>query len=335
MNKPNLKYLTACTLLAIGASTGTAMAEPTLEMSGLVEVEINSGKDHTAAKGSDIVLSTVEIGLDSQINENVSASVLILHEDDDTEPPVIDEATMTITKDAFFLTAGRMYIPFGNFETNMVSDPLTLEIAETQEAAIQVGYEANGLSASIYAFNGGADKVGTDKDVVDDFGISLGYSMKAGAVDLDLGIDYINNMAETDGIEGALAGPIQDHTAGTAIHAIASMDNMQLIVEYISASDDFNVADLGFNGGAARPSASNIEFSYTVNDYTIAIAHQTSDEIDGSALPETRNMISVSTTVAGDVGLVIEYSDADDYETADGGTGESGGMLTAQLAVEF
>ncbi|MDH5710976.1 MAG: LbtU family siderophore porin [Gammaproteobacteria bacterium] len=371
MNTINLKTLSAATLTAMAISTTPAMAEPTLEVSGAIEVEMNSGKDQTAStKGSDIALATVEIGFDAQINENVTGHILVLHEDDDTDPPVIDEGFITISSGVdpsaspghhrpgspreisaeddmyIYLTAGRMYVPFGNFESHMISDPLTLELGETQEAAIRVGFATGGLHASIYAFNGNSDQVDTDptvadNDVVDDFGISIGYSMKTGSMELALGFDYINNMAETDGLEGALlAGPtIQEHTAGMAVHAIINMDALTVIFEHVAAMDDFNTVDLQFNGAKASPSATNIEAAYSMKmgerDYTFAIAHQSTGDIDGSALPESRNMFSVSTTVANDVAFAVELSNASDYETTDGGTGESGSMITAQLAVEF
>ncbi|MES0327287.1 MAG: LbtU family siderophore porin [Gammaproteobacteria bacterium] len=371
MNDPKLKYLTASMLIAMGMSTTPVIAEPTVEVAGAVEVEINSGKDHTAAKGSDIALATVELAFDAKINDKVSAHILMLHEDDSTESPTIDEGIITISngKDAskylaqehhrpgsptrqsaaskgmfVYLNAGRMYVPFGNFESNMISDPLTLEIAETQEAAVQVGFETHGFQASVYAFNGEADQTGVDKDVIDDFGISLSFAMKFGSFELDLGADYINNMAETDTFqEVIIAGPVvvQEHTAGIAAHAIINVGAFTLIAEHVTASDDFNTIDLQFNGAKASPSASNIEIAYTMGiggqDVTVAVAQQSTADIDvaGIGLPESRSMLSVSTTVANDVGLKIEFSNASDYETADGGSGESGGMLTAQLAVEF
>ena len=344
MNNPKLKYLSACVLLSFGSATTSVMAEPTIEVSGAIEVEINYGKDHTAAKGSDIALATVEIGLDSQINENVSAHILILHEDGATDSAVIDEGTITITNDDLFMTAGRMYVPFGKFDTHMVSDPLTLEIAETQESAIHAGYNANGYSASFYIFNGDADKAGADNDVIDDFGISLGYTTDIDGISVKAGFDYINNMAETDGIQDSLAGPtIQGHTSGVAMHANISVDNLNVIVEYITATNDFNTADISFNGNESQIRASNIEIAYSTKiderKVTFAFSHQSTSDIDtaGGAgwLPESRNMISASTTIFDDIGLAVEYSDASDYVTADGGTGNSGGMLTAQLAVEF
>jgi hypothetical protein len=164
--------------------------------------------------------------------------------------------------------------------------------------------------------------------------------MKMDSMNLDLGFDYINNMAETDGIEGELAGPtVEEHTAGIALHAIINMDALTVIIEHITATDDFNTADLQFNGAEASPAATNLEFAYTLDmgdrEMTLAFSHQRTSDIDASALPESRNMISVSTTIVDDVGFAVEYSSASDYDLADGGTGESGGMLTAQLAVEF
>ncbi len=342
MKTIKLKHLSASMLIAMGMGATPAMAEPTLKVSGAVEIEMNSGEAYDSAeKSSDIALATVELGFDAKINDRVSAHILMLHEDDSTESPTIDEGTITISDGTMFLNAGRMYIPFGNFESHMVSDPLTLELGETQEAAIEVGYEADGLRASVYTFNGDADKTGADNDVIDDFGISIAYKMKAGSMDLDLGLDYINNMAETDGIQDAVTTPgaIAEHTGGIALHAIINMDALTIIIEQVSAIDDFNTADLTFNATKANPSASNVEVAYTMKtsgrEVTIAVAHQSTSDIDASALPESRNMFSVSTTIAGDVGFAVEYTDSDDYETADGGTGESGGVLTAQLAVEF
>lgn len=46
-------------------------------------------------------------------------------------------------------------------------------------------------------------------------------------------------------------------------------------------------------------------------------------------------MLSVSTTIADDVGFTVEFSNASDYKTTEGGTGESGGMLATQFVVEF
>ena len=370
MDTPNLKYLAASTLLATGLSTTAVLAEATHEISGAVEVEINTGKDHTAAKGSDIALATVELVYDAQINDHVNAHILMLHEDGSAVSPTIDEGVITITSgkdpasykeqghhrpgsplrqtpdenDLFmYFSAGRMYVPFGNFESNMISDPLTLELGETQQAAVQLGFATGGFQASFYAFNGETDLNKIENDVIDDFGLSLTYSMETDSMSMDIGFDFINNMADVGGIEEVLATAniVEEHTAGMALHAIVNINKLTVIIERISSADDFNTTDLTFNGAEASPCASNIEIAYTMDIsgrvVTVAIAAQKTTDIDPAliGLPESRTMLSVSTTIADDVGFAVEFSNASDYKTTDGGTGESGGMLTTQFVVEF
>lgn len=354
MNNTKLSLLIPGLLITLGTGTTSAVAEPSLAISGALEIEINSGDDHTAASNSGIALATAELGFDAQINESVSGHVLVLHEGEVDGVPLIDEANITISSEVAspdddglytYLSTGRMYIPFGNFESNMISDPLTLELGETQEVALQAGFAAGGLQASLYTFNGEADKNAADNDVVDDFGISIAYNLNAGSMEMDLGFDYINNMAETGTLEGALTGAnapfVEEQTAGMALHAIIKIDGFTVILEHVAASDDFNLADLSFNGAAASPTASNFELAYGFEtggrEMTIAVAHQSTSDIDPTliGLPETRDLLSVSTTIAGDVGLAVELSNSSDYAIADGGTGESGSMLTAQLAIEF
>ena len=69
---------------------------------------------------------------------------------------VVDGAVITLgntEKNPVYLAAGKMAVPFGNYETQMISDPLTLEIGETAEDALQLGVEAGGFYGSVYAFN--------------------------------------------------------------------------------------------------------------------------------------------------------------------------------------
>jgi len=308
-------------------AVSTAIADPKVEIGGAVEVELSAGDDYTGANSSDLALATVALGIDAEINDRVSGSLVVLHEDDDTEGFVIDEGFIAITggEDSnWYVNAGRMYIPFGNFETNMVSDPLTLELAETQEAALQVGVEVNNFNASIYMFNGDADKTGIDEDVVDDFGISISYATS----NLDVGIDFLNNVAETDGIWGILDGngvtAVQDQTQGIAFHVIYSAGPIIVIAEIVSADQLEDLAD-------KEPQATNIEVVYEMEGGTIALGVQNSEDAEGT-LPERKVMLAYTTKIAKDVSLAVEYGDAEDYETE---TNESGATFTAQIAVEF
>ncbi len=69
-------------------------------------------------------------------------------------------------------------MPFGNFESNMISDPVTLTLAETREDVVQVGFGTEGgFYDSAYFFNGDTDKSkdnvysSADNDHIDNYGI--------------------------------------------------------------------------------------------------------------------------------------------------------------------
>jgi hypothetical protein len=159
-----IKYLTAAITMGLLASA-SAMADSKLDIHGLIEVEASAGADETDTGSSDIVLATVELRFEAEINKRIHAHIKTLHEDDATEEFIVDEGIIDIDlADGLKLNAGRMYVPFGNFTTYMISDPLTLEIGETREAALQLVMEEEGLYASVYAFNGDADEAGLEKE---------------------------------------------------------------------------------------------------------------------------------------------------------------------------
>ncbi len=60
-----------------------------VEISGLLEVEAGHTNPYTGGGESDIVLATVELGVDAKIYDDwVTAHILALHEDDDTAATV-------------------------------------------------------------------------------------------------------------------------------------------------------------------------------------------------------------------------------------------------------
>ena len=72
---------------------------------------------------NDIALATVEIGIDGEINPSVQGHVLLLWEEGESENinDFMDEGTITISnpeKCPYYLTAGKMYLPFGSFESS-------------------------------------------------------------------------------------------------------------------------------------------------------------------------------------------------------------------------
>lgn len=111
-----------------------------VEISGLVEVEAGHNNPDEGDDSSDVVLATAEIGIAAEINDWVSSEIVLLYEEDETDLEV-DVATVTIANPdgPWYITGGQTYVPFGVFETNLISDPLTLEIGETRESVVLAG----------------------------------------------------------------------------------------------------------------------------------------------------------------------------------------------------
>ena len=312
-------------------------------LSGVVEVEAASAEDFDGAESSDITLATVELGLDAEITQMVNAHLLLLWEEDDTEPMDLDEGTITLgnlEKFPLYLTAGKMYVPFGAFESNMISDPLTLELGETRESAAQVGFEASGFYGSFYAFNSDINETGDD-DEIKSFGANVGYGLENDSMFLDLGVGWINNLASSDSLTDYLGSgaEIQDYPAGLTAHLTLGYGPFMLIGEYLGALDAFQASELVFNGTGAEPNAWNIEAAYTREikgkETTFAVGYQKTDEALALELPEERMIASVGVEIMDNTSLAVEYLSDEDYSVNDGGTGNDANGATLQLAVEF
>ena len=311
-------------------------------LSGLVEVEAASAEDFEGSDESDITLATVELGLDAEITEMVNAHLLLLWEEDDTESVVVDQGTVTfgnLEKFPLYLTAGKMYVPFGAFESNMISDPLTLELGETRESAAQIGFEASGFYGSFYAFNSDINETGDD-DKIKSFGANVGYGLENDSMFLDLGVGWINNLASSDFLTDELPEEeIKDYPAGFTAHLTFGYGPFMLIGEYLGALDAFQEDEIGFNDNGAEPNAWNIEAALTWEimgkETTFAVGYQETEESSELGLPEERMVASVGVGIFDNTSLALEYLSDEDYSSNDGGTGNDADAATLQLAVEF
>jgi len=320
-----------------------------LTLSGLLEAEAGyesidyndpALEDEDA---SDAVLATMELSVDTLINDYVSGHALFLWEEDDTEPIDLDEGFITLTGGEGcpgYLTAGKMYVPFGNFASNMVSDPLTLELGETRESAIQVGLEMDGFYGSVYLFNGDIDEAGEDSHL-DNFGASAGFAMANADFSLDAGVSYISNILDSDGLGDTVAESVDasgtgldEYAAGLGGHAIVTAGPVMLIGEYITALDDpefvSDTAGVGLTG--EEIAAWNAELGYFFEiagkPANAGLAYQGTDKA-GDFLPETRVMGTISCEIFDATNLALEYFH-DEYANE-----HEADVITAQLAIEF
>lgn len=308
-----------------------------LTLSGLVEVEANHSKDFDGNSSSGLELATVELAIDAQAHPWVQGHVLFLYEEGDEDDVVIDEAIITIgnsEETPFYLSAGRMYVPFGNFSTFMISDPLTLEMAETQETAVQIGYGSANWHSAIYAFNGDTSE-GDDSSTIEQYGAHVGYTFEEERWNVTFDASYTSSLFDSDLLaeefeDAAFSG---DYIPGLGVHGIVAIGNVTLIGEYIAALEDLDV-----EGDKINPYTFNLEgaitFELVGHETALALAWQGSKDLAG-ILPEQRFMASIGVSLFEDTALTLEYAYDNDYDEHDGGSDDNSKSLTAQLAYEF
>ncbi len=330
------------------ASAETETEEPqgnwfdNISLSGLVEVEAGYA-DTPDGSESDIILATVEFGIDAQLTDWVNAHVLFLYEDG-MDNPEVDEAIITIAnldESPWLLAAGRMYVPFGNYDSNMVSDPLTLEIGETREEALQAGYFAGNFYSSAFVFNGDVNEDGSSH--IDDFGFNLGWAQEASDEHMGyaFGTSWINNLADSDSLQETITDPndLREKVSGVGLHGRLDMGSLVLIAEYLGATESFDVTDLAFDGDGAKPQAWNLEATYLFHfmgrEALAGIAWQQTKEALALELPESRFLAACSIEIYQHTVLSLEYAHDQYYSEHKHSSDENNDLFTLQLASSF
>jgi hypothetical protein len=326
---------------AVALTLSTPVLATEVDISGLVEVDVAAVEGYDGVTSSDIVLATAAMVVDAKLNDRVSATVVFLYEEDVT-PLGVDEGYVTLQmNNVTSLVAGRVYVPFGSYESNMVSYPLTLLLGETSESAVMLDIKSGNVSGSLYTFNGDADVTSTS---LNDDALAYGAKVAYESDNLTLGASYISNIADSNRLEDPnLSKTLKAEVPGVGVNVAWSMNNFSVIAEYVGATQSFANGDvLGTQDGTPvtvmneeTPAASSLELAYEMEGTTIAVGYQTSDEAQFLGLPKAVTLATVSFEVMEGASLAFEYANAEDYDVVDGGSGNTANTFTAHLAVEF
>lgn len=309
MNKRLLTSLVATTL---SSPLWAAEISEQLEIYGTIELEYgasrgDSGNDYGTA------LATGALGATLKPNDTFDITTTFLYEEDLHEvatPAEVDEALITwhaLPDAKFDLSAGKQYLPFGSFETAMVSDPLTLELGETRQDKVIMasGKPGNNISATAYGFEG---------ESKDGYGIGIGYETE----NAHAGVDYLSSLLESN-------------VGAVSIHGTVTRNRLTLTGEYLSATESFQAGDLdGTITAAAKPSATHLEASYDLNnDRTVAVAWNKTKDAAELELPEEYYGVAYRQPIYKALSGAVELVQAKGYDGAKDKT------FTAQLAYEF
>ncbi len=309
-----------------------------VEVSGAVEVEAAHEKSYEGESSNGLDAATVDVAVAARVNAWTAADVALTMDDDGKIE--VDEAFVTLAPpdSALSLIAGRQGLPFGVYESGMVSDPLTMDLGDTADDAIQLAFGADGLSAAAFLFKGENDRGGDNR--IENFGVSASYALERDGTSFVLGLSWINDIGES-GVLSEIEERGSGMVAGGAASLVAEFAGMTVIAEYVTAMDEFTPGELSFGptGKGAKPSAWMMEAAYGFElggrPTTVALGYQGTEEAASLDLPRNRFMVGLSVELAEALSLGVEWSRDRDYGGSAGGSGETANKATALLAAEF
>lgn len=274
-----------------------------ISLGGLVEVEgkYTRLKDLSMDKSSDLTLANAQLEVGVDAAPGVSGRVALLYQENDQESVTVDEAVISLVGSdpyQFYLNVGKMYLPFGAFESHFISDPATLVLGETRETAIQIGFTDKVFDISVSAFNGDISINGKG-DHIDGFVVNSTLSLPENVLD-DLGISfgasYSSHIADSQTLqdtasnEGLSTGSIADSVSGFSTYlSVVIFDRLFIDGEYVGAMKSFQNGELAFDGGnSIKPRTWNSELALAVTpDIEAAVKYEGSKEF-GDVVPESQ-----------------------------------------------
>ena len=309
---------------------------PYLQLNGLIEAGWVYTKPYDGSAEDEWIVSTLELMMTFQPHPWVTVQASGLYEDNGRAPLALDMAQLRVgpPEGTWFLDGGQFYLPFGRYESNMVSDPLTLELGETREVAGALGFAYGDFFGAAYGFNGQQHE--RDNESLDEWGAELGYAGRLGAHPLTLALGYLSDIGDAD----SLSAVVEDdqRVGGLAASVLFEAGPWTLIGEYVTATQRF-----GSGAGEAlvdqRPSAWMIEAGYAFTllgkGAQVALGYQGTAEALALDLPERRGLVTFNLGIYDYSLLQLEYAHDQDFGESEGGTGNSGHTVTAQVAISF
>ncbi|MDY0269452.1 LbtU family siderophore porin [Trichloromonas sp.] len=316
-----------------------------LRLHGLLELEAFTEQMEGGDETSDLTLATAQVELEVEVNENIGGNVVFLYEEAEGEDDTveIDEAIIHLTHSVDALGGeigiygGKMYVPFGMFNSHFISDPLTLELGETNDTALYLDYQwGDWVEFKTGFFNGEVDTA-DDNNSIDSFVAAVEVTPAEG---LSFGLSYISDLAESDGelVSGDLSGDsYRSSVAGGAAYLSASYGPFTFEAEYLAALEDFDRelvdANLALDEPSGltgrRPQTWNLELALTpAEGWEVAVkAEQARDFMDDVR----RHGIVVAHGIFRNTSLALEYLHSD----GEGEDNDPTHTTTAQLAFEF
>jgi len=313
-----------------------ASGKKSLTISGALEIEANYTDIADRKAESDVSVATALVNFDAAVSDRVKGRIALLHEDGEDQDISIDEAYVELNRPktaggTLKVTAGRAYLPFGVFASEMVSDPLTLELGETNRNLLLTAWENGKVAVQLGAYNGDYDTTG--HDVIDNGFAALTVTP---AEQISFGVSYLCDLAESnaDLLAGTDPTLYEKNVSAASANLTLKFAPVTITCEYLGALKEFSealVADPGKTSDLTgrKPRTWFAELTLAPNEGWAIIGRY--EKAKDFADDVARYGATVSYGLDANTVLSVEYLYSDFVREM----GDTAQQITVQLAMEF
>lgn len=234
---------------------------------------------------------------------------------------------------AVSFSIGQMYVPFGNFDSSLISDPLALETAEIHSRAVLLNWKNDDISTMVY-YGGDSEQ----DNLPQHYGLTLTFGQADEWVGHGLSLSYLSHLGAATGVRDSLNNPsLPNHAVpAIAVSGRAGDNRIRYIAEYIRATGRFAASNLAFAGNGASPSVFSMEIDLKTRAFkqalVFSLAYQGTGEALAMGLPQARLLTGASTELGKNTSLSLEWARDHDYSTTVGGTGGVSNTYSVQVS---
>ena len=296
-----------------------------VEIGGVIEVELVSSMPAEGDSETELGLATAELGIAAAINDQFGGEILV--ENDDGTIALADAFLTYDAGGGLSVSGGQQGVPFGSYDTNLLSDPLTKGIGDTAGVSLVLAGEAGQLGWSLFSFD--AANVPEDEGNIAGFGAGVGFAVEGDGTEFGVNLSWINHVGDSGEIGGAEPA-FAELASGMAASAGGRLGAASVMIETVSVLDPLDAE--GLDG--AQPSAWAVEVAYDLDlmgsEATAAFAAGGSDEAEALGLAETLMLVGVSVSAWENVGVSFEWAQAEAY-----GADDADNTISVVLSAEF
>ena len=363
---------------------------PIVNFSGKVEAQVIHGDmfgNFQNGSVNDIDLTGIELDTEILVNNWITGLIAFVYDNSppNTSPRRIDNSNVFLERGfltvgnlaelPMYGTIGQFYVPFGQYSSEMISDPFTKTLGRIKARALELGFSKrlnveNNLNLAAFVFRG-PSRTSLQNNGLHNYGANIDYTFTKSKWNLDLAGSYIRNITDALGMQhNGNSGTntfngfatnenteITNPVAGLDARGTLGVGPVSLKAEYVTAASSFSASSLSFgtlnNMQGAKPSAFHTELGYKFNAWdkpsAFIVGYDQSKDALALLLPKKRYVATASTSIWKDTIESIEFRHDIDYQTTDvaggpvlnpalntiTGTGKSGNTITLQIGLYF